>query len=118
MARMMSLSERLSIALTTISSETEMDGVYALTYKVGARAREMEMEGFYEDLKGQNLSQLEGAGETEYSREDVKSGKELARLLEQNVHLPIDDEGKRFGAKYKRARRVEFNLLREFYKGE
>jgi hypothetical protein len=113
MAKILSLFDRLNQALPTSTSDTETEEIYALFYRVGSNVVEMNFGDFYENLQNQNLSPLEGSEKVAYDSSEVNSGKNLFELL-GNIGFPDSGE-KHFGAKYKRARNREFNLLREFY---
>ncbi len=114
MARTLSLLDRLNRALPTSTSDTETEEIYALFYRIGFNVTEMNFENFYEDLKNQNLSPLEGSEKTSYNVDEINFGKKLSELL-GDIEFPDSDE-KHFGAKYKRARNREFNLLKKFYR--
>jgi|TARA_Y100000310_G_C20224688_1_gene597365 hypothetical protein len=114
MARTLSLFDRFNRALPTSTSDKETDEIYALLYRTGSNVTRMNFRDFYEDLKDQTLSPLEGSEKLKYDSEEINSGKELSEIL-GNLGFPDSDE-KHFGAKYKRVRGIEFKLLREFYK--
>lgn len=114
MTKILSLFDRLNWALPTSTSDTETGEIYALFYRAGSKVVEMSFGEFYEDLKNQSLSPLEGSEKTVYEVNEVNFGKNLSKLL-GNIEFPDSGE-KHFGAKYKRARNREFNLLREFYR--
>jgi hypothetical protein len=114
MAKILSLFDWLNHALPTSTSDTETGEIYARFYQVGSNVVEMNFGDFYENLKNQNLSPLEGSEKGGYDPSEVNFGKNLSELL-GDIGFPDSGE-KHFGAKYKRARNREFNLLRKFYR--
>jgi hypothetical protein len=112
MGKKLSLIERLEITLSIASSEKEKNLIYGLLAKISKNALEKEQEEFYAELGAKCMIPKNTYS---ISGEEIENGKNLAKILEKTIILP-EKGTKGYGAKYRRARTKEYEIINNFYK--
>lgn len=118
MAKLRSLTERLDIALSFTETVIEKQEVFALLFAVSKRALNTTAGEFYANLRQVQLEVGQYQGTP--LNEEITKGNELAAMLYgkiKELHPDKSEKGNRgYGPGHERARREEFELIKEFHK--